>query len=111
MISEEATLQAADLQKYRKCYSKPLPPKFIDAVTLLVESNEGGEGKVNWVGPHQVLTPVSADLQAFPPLPMYQFFSLLLCFSCCAVGLVADCTAPLFVLSFQSCLVYLWSSL
>jgi hypothetical protein len=45
MISEEATLQAADLQKYRKCYSKPLPPEFIDAFTSLVESNEGGKGK------------------------------------------------------------------
>jgi hypothetical protein len=49
MISEEATLQAADLQEYRKCYSKPLPPEFIDAVTSLVESNEGGrESQLGW---------------------------------------------------------------
>jgi hypothetical protein len=45
MLPEEASPQAADLQRYRKLYSKPLPPLFIDAVTALVESGSGGKIK------------------------------------------------------------------
>jgi hypothetical protein len=46
MLPEEASPHAADLQRYRKIYSKPLPPLFIDAVTALVESGSGGKIKL-----------------------------------------------------------------
>jgi hypothetical protein len=41
MVIEETSPQAADLHKYRKMYTKPLPPTFIDAVTELVETSVG----------------------------------------------------------------------
>jgi hypothetical protein len=42
-LLEEASPQAADLQWYRKMYSKTLPPNFINAVTALVEKDAGGK--------------------------------------------------------------------
>jgi hypothetical protein len=50
MLEEDAIPQVADLKRYRKCYSKPLPPEFIEAVTSLVESNAGGKGKASGSG-------------------------------------------------------------
>jgi hypothetical protein len=45
VLSDDASPQAADLQRYRKLYSEPLTPVFIDAVTALVEKNAGGKIK------------------------------------------------------------------
>jgi hypothetical protein len=50
MLEEDAIPQVADLKRYRKCYSKPLPPEFIEAVTSLIESNAGGKGKASGSG-------------------------------------------------------------
>jgi hypothetical protein len=42
-LLEEASPQVVDLQRYRKMYSKTLPPNFIDEVTALVEKDAGGK--------------------------------------------------------------------
>jgi hypothetical protein len=43
LLLEDASPQAADLQRYRQIYTKPLPPNFIDAVTALVEKDAGAK--------------------------------------------------------------------
>jgi hypothetical protein len=43
MLLEDSSPQAADLQRYRKIYSKPLPPQFVKAVMALVETNTGAK--------------------------------------------------------------------
>jgi hypothetical protein len=45
MLMEETSPQATDLHRYRKMYTKPLPPTFIGAVTKLVETSVGGKIK------------------------------------------------------------------
>jgi hypothetical protein len=45
MLMEETSPQAADLHRYRKMYTKPLPPTFIGVVTELVETSVGGKIK------------------------------------------------------------------
>jgi hypothetical protein len=45
LVLDEASPQAADLQRYRTLYSKPLTPEFIGAVSALVEKNVGGKIK------------------------------------------------------------------
>jgi hypothetical protein len=41
MLPEEASPQAADLQRFRKMFAKPFPTNFIEAVTALVEKGVG----------------------------------------------------------------------
>jgi hypothetical protein len=43
MLLEDSSPQTADLQRYRRIYTKPLPPQFVEAVTALVETNAGAK--------------------------------------------------------------------
>jgi hypothetical protein len=46
VVAEDAVPQAADLQKYRSCYKKPLPAHFIEDVTSLVQDGDGAKEKM-----------------------------------------------------------------
>jgi hypothetical protein len=50
ILEEDASPQAAHLQRYRKMYTKLLPPTYIEAVTALVETNVGCKIKPSEMG-------------------------------------------------------------